>query len=114
MQALRTLFWVVTAVLIVLFAMGNWEIVSIRILPKMGGASQGLRVDTYLPLVIIAAYLLGAVPVWLLHRTSKWSLTRRAENAEREAANLRQQQLAADKNATAPTPTPISTIEPPL
>ena len=114
MQAFRTLFWVVTAVAIVLFAMGNWEEVSVRILPKMGGASQGLRVDTFLPLVIIGAYLLGAVPVWLLHRASKWSLTRRVENAERELANLRQQQMAADKNAPLPAPTPISTVEPPL
>lgn len=114
MQAFRTLFWVVTAVAIVLFAMWNWSPVSVKIWPSMGGNTQGLRLDTFLPLVIIGAYALGAIPVWLLHRASKWSLTRRAENAEREVANLRHQQIAAEKNAAVPAPSPISTVEPPL
>lgn len=117
MQAFRTLFWVVTAVIIVLFAMWNWSPVSVKIWPSIGGNSQGLRLDTFLPLVIIGAYLLGAIPVWLLHRASKWSLTRRVENAERELANLRQQNIAAT-NATTKvdngTLIPVNPVEPPL
>lgn len=118
MQAFRTLFWVVTAVAIVLFAMWNWVPVSVKIWPSMGGNSQGLRLDTFLPLVIIGAYALGAIPVWLLHRTSKWTLTRRVENSERELANMRQQNVstskATDVDTNTPVATPISTVEPPL
>ena len=117
MQAFRTLFWVVTAVIIVLFAMWNWVEVSVKIWPSMGGNSQGLRLDTFLPLVIICSYALGAIPVWLLHRASKWNLTRRVENAERELANLRQQNIAAANAAPTvdnSTLTPVKPVEPPL
>lgn len=108
MQMLRTLFWVVTAVIIVLFAMWNWAPVSVKIWPEIGNA-QGLRLDTFLPMLILGAYALGAVPVWLVYRASRWNLTRRVENAERQLADLRQQNAVAAQS-TAPTATTADTL----
>lgn len=101
MQMLRTIFWVITAVVIVLFAMWNWAPVSVKIWPEIGTA-QGLRLDTFLPMLILGAYALGAVPVWLVYRASRWNLTRRVENAERQLADLRQQNTIAAQSATLP------------
>ncbi len=115
MQMLRTLFWVVTAVVIVLFSMWNWSPVSVKIWPGMG-ASQGLRLDTFLPLLILGAYALGMIPLWLMYRASKWNFTRRLENAERQLADLRAQQAAASGTAFTgnPLPTTVPTVETPL
>lgn len=98
---LRTIFWVITAVIIVLFAMWNWAPVSVKIWPEIGSA-QGLRLDTFLPMLILGAYALGAVPVWLVYRASRWNMTRRIENAERQLADLRQQSSLAAQTASAP------------
>ena len=120
MQSLRTIFWVITAVIIVLFAMWNWTPVSVKIWPSIGGNSQGLRLDTFLPLVIIGSYLLGLLPVWLISRTAQWNLRRRLESSEREVANLRQQLSPPTPTTTGTTTSSVSatettsSIEPPL
>ena len=120
---LRTIFWVITAVVIVLFAMWNWAPVSVKIWPEIGTA-QGLRLDTFLPMLILGAYALGAVPVWLVYRATRWNLTRRVENAERQLADLRQQNALAqsttpavstnDSLASDPLPTTVTPNTPSL
>jgi len=72
MQFLKTLFWVIVAVVLVLFAINNWTIVEV----KLWG---GLWADVKLPLLVIGAFLLGFLPTWIVHRTRIWSLKRRIE-----------------------------------
>ena len=72
MQFLKTLFWVILAVVLVLFAMSNWTMVTINLW-------QGLQADIKLPLLVIGAFLLGFLPTWIVYRARIWSLKRRLE-----------------------------------
>jgi uncharacterized integral membrane protein len=82
MQFLRTLFWVVLAVVAVIFAANNWTQVTINLW-------GGLQADAKLPVLLLAAFLIGLVPMYLLHRATRWSLRRRLDSAERSLAELR-------------------------
>ena len=70
MQFLKTLFWVALAVVLVVFAANNWEPVSV-------GLWGGLRMDTKLPVLVISAFLIGFLPLYLVYRTMLWRLRRR-------------------------------------
>ena len=94
MQFIKTLFWVVLAVVLVVFAVNNWSPVSVLIW-------EDIRIDTKLPVLVIGAFLLGFLPLWLLHRTQKWRMTRRIKTLE-EAA----------RPAPAPTPAPTPAPKP--
>ena len=72
MQFLKTLFWVILAVVLVLFAHANWTMVTLNLW-------GGLQADVKLPVLLIAAFLLGFLPTMILYRTRLWSLRRRRE-----------------------------------
>jgi uncharacterized integral membrane protein len=74
MQFLKTLFWVVLTVIVVLWAKANWFNVEL----KLWG---GLVADVKLPVVIFTAFFLGLLPTLLVHRARLWSLKRRMEPA---------------------------------
>lgn len=102
MQILRTIFWVTIAVLLVIFSMANWQSVDISFWP-------GLIVATKLPLVVIGAFLLGAVPMWVMFRASRWSLHRRLDTSERSLADLRAMAARPTDPVLVPTdPAPLS------
>ena len=82
MQFLRTLFWVVLAVVAVIFAFNNWTQVTVNLW-------GGLRADAKLPVLLLIAFLVGLLPVFVLHRATRWNLRRRLDNAERSLAELR-------------------------
>jgi uncharacterized integral membrane protein len=71
-QFLKTLAWLVAAIVLILFAQANWSIVTINLW-------GGLQMDIKLPVLVIGAFLLGFVPTYILHRTRLWSLRRRLE-----------------------------------
>jgi putative membrane protein len=73
MQFLKTLFWVILAVVLVLFAHANWEIVTINLW-------GGLQADVKLPLLVGLAFLIGFLPVFIVYRARIWSLRRRIDN----------------------------------
>lgn len=108
MQVVRTIFWVLLAVLLVLFAINNWTEVQVRIW-------QSLILDTKLPALVIGAFLLGLVPMWLVHRTAKWRSKRRIAALEANLASAATQiapspdpyQPAAAVDAVAPTTSDI-------
>ncbi len=79
MQFLKTLFWIVLTVILVLFAKGNWFAVTLRLW-------GGLEADVKLPILLLAAFLLGFVPTFILYRARLWSMKRRLEPAERRVA----------------------------
>lgn len=76
MQFLKTLFWVVLAVVVVLFARENWNAVSLSLW-------AGLIVEVKLPALLGAAFLLGFLPMYLVYRGRLWTLRRRLQQPER-------------------------------
>lgn len=79
MQFLKTLFWVVLTIILVLFAKANWTLVEVRLW-------GGLVADVRLPVLVFAAFFLGLVPTLILYRARLWSLRRRLDPVERTVA----------------------------
>jgi uncharacterized integral membrane protein len=76
MQFLKTLFWVLVAVLVALFASRNWSDVTLNLWGD-------IQADIKLPVLLLFTFLLGFVPIWLLMRTRLWALNRRVDAMER-------------------------------
>jgi uncharacterized integral membrane protein len=75
MQFLKTLFWVVLAIVLVLFAKANWSAVTINLW-------GGLQADVKLPILVLFSFLLGFLPVFLLYRARTWTLKRQLGSAK--------------------------------
>jgi lipopolysaccharide assembly protein A len=82
MQFLRTVFWVVLAVIGAVFALNNWVPVTIKLW-------SDIVVDTPLPFLMFLCFLVGLLPPLLLHRITRWSLNRKLENANRSLVETR-------------------------
>src|SRR3546814_18575164 len=93
MQFLKTLFWVAFAVILVLFASINWNAVTI----KLWG---GLEADAKLPILILAAFLLGFLPMLVVHRARLWTLKRWLEMHERKGVVVKSAPPVASPPAT--------------
>jgi putative membrane protein len=96
MQFLKTLFWIALTVVLVLFAKANWNAVTL----KLWG---GLEADVKLPILVLAAFLLGFLPTFILYRTRLWGLRRRLEPGERQVTVVPPQ--------TTPTPVAVDNGE---
>ena len=70
MQFLKTLGWVLVAVLVVIVAGNNWRDVTIDLW-------SNLQVDIKVPVLLLAVFLLGFLPTWLVMRGKLWRLERR-------------------------------------
>ena len=101
MHFLRTLFWVMIAVVGVIFAMRNWTTAS-------GNVWGGMQVDVKLPLLLLGAFLLGLVPALILHRTTRWRMRRKLDSAERALADVRALELPAEPMPAPPLVTPVA------
>lgn len=77
MRFLSTLFWVLLAVVLVLFASRNWMPVPLRLW-------DDIEADVNLPLLLLMVFLLGFLPTWLVMRARVWSFRRRLEALERQ------------------------------
>ncbi len=75
MQVIRTIVWVLLLVVLLLFSINNWQQVEVKIW-------EGLILETRLPALIVVAFLLGLLPMWLLHKAKGWRLTRRINALE--------------------------------
>ena len=80
MQFLKTLFWVILAVVLVLFARANWNVVTLELWGN-------LQADVKLPVLVIGAFLLGFLPTLIVYGTRAWSLRRRLESQGGPASN---------------------------
>ncbi len=98
MQFLKTLFWVALAIILVLFATENWHSATIRLW-------GGLEADVKLPVLVIASFLLGFLPMLILHRARLWAMRRRLEVHERHA-------MAAHNVPTGPGHSPAPDVSP--
>ena len=70
MQFLKTLLWVLIAVVIAIVASNNWRDVSVDLW-------SNLQVDIKLPVLMLAVFLAGLLPTWLVMRSKLWRLKRR-------------------------------------
>ncbi len=83
MQIVRTIAWVLLAVMLALFAVANWKPVEVLIW-------ENLILETKLPVLVLGAFLIGLLPMWLAHRIALWRYRRRIASAERtETPNRR-------------------------
>jgi putative membrane protein len=87
MHFLKTLFWVLVAVLAILFAIRNWAPVTLNLW-------SDIEADVKLPLLLLFIFLVGFLPTWLILRTRIWSLKRRVDALERNRAST----LAAEQD----------------
>lgn len=92
MRFLKTLIWVTIIIGLVVFATNNWAPVSVSLW-------GGLRLDTKLPALVIVAFLLGFLPLYILHRTQVWRMKRRILTLEGR------QRAVASPTPMAPRPT---------
>jgi putative membrane protein len=76
MQFLKTLFWVLVAVVVVLFSVRNWTNVPINLW-------DDIQADIKIPILLLIVFLLGFLPTWLLMRTRIWSHRRKVDALER-------------------------------
>jgi hypothetical protein len=98
MQIIRTIVWVLVLVALLVFAINNWTPISVKIW-------EGLLLETKIPALVIVAFLIGLVPMWVVHRGAKWRLERRIatlENAIRSACVAAAAATPAKAEAEAP------------
>ena len=70
MKFLKTLAWVLVAVLVAIVASNNWRDVTIDLW-------SNLQADIKIPVLLLAVFLLGFLPTWLVMRGKLWRLERR-------------------------------------
>jgi lipopolysaccharide assembly protein A len=78
MNFLKTLFWVVVAVSLAIFATRNWNDVTISLWGN-------LQADVKLPVLLLLIFLIGFLPTFLILRGRIWNLKRKLALAERPA-----------------------------
>jgi putative membrane protein len=93
MQFLKTLLWVLIAVVVVLFASRNWTDVTLSLW-------SDIQADIKLPVLLLIVFVLGFLPTWLLMRTRVWSHRRRIDAMERN----RVASLATEREPEEPAP----------
>ena len=93
MQFLKTLFWVLIAVVVSLFAFRNWNDVTLNLWGD-------IQADVKIPLLLMVIFLLGLIPTWLIMRARIWSLKRRFDAIERQ------------RSTSAAAPQPVEEVEP--
>jgi len=100
MNTLRTIIWVILAVMLVVFSIFNWETTNVRFWP-------GMLLETKLPVLILGAFLLGSLPMWLAYKTTKFQYRRKLTISERELETLRTREAA-------PVSTPVNDLTAPV
>jgi uncharacterized integral membrane protein len=93
MQFLKTVFWVLIAVVVALFSFRNWFDVTVNLWGD-------IQADIKLPILLLVGFLIGFLPTWTILRTRIWSHRRRLDAMER------------NRVATLPTAVPAEDEEP--
>lgn len=83
MNIIRTLVWIVITALLVAFIAMNWNKAPVNVWPIETGY---LHFDWPVGFIALVFFLLGLLPMWLLHRALRWRLTRRIGALEHSLA----------------------------
>ena len=78
MHIVRVIVWVLLLAVLLIFSVTNWNPIEVKIW-------EGLVLETKVPALVVVSFLLGLVPMWLLHRATKWQLHRRIASLEAAA-----------------------------
>ena len=81
MRFLSTLFWVLLAVVLALFASRNWNDVTLNLWGN-------IQADIKIPILLLIIFLIGFLPTWSIMRARIWSHRRRYEAMERHQATI--------------------------
>ena len=73
MSFLKTLFWIVVAVIVALFCFNNWTVVDVNLW-------NGLILETKLPLLLAVFFLLGLIPPLLMWQATRYRLRRQMKS----------------------------------
>lgn len=98
MQAIKTIIWVLVAVIITAFAAANWQVVTVRVSPNRVA-------DVALPALILISFALGFLPPYLANLINRWRLRRQINQQEQTIAQLR-------ATPASPAPTETTPAEP--
>lgn len=98
MQSVRTIIWIIVAVVLTIFAVANSQVVAVSVWP-------GYVAELPLSILIILVFLLGFLPPFLFNLGNRWRLGRQISMQEQVIAQLR---------TPAPMPTPAASSEPPV
>ena len=101
MQSMRTLIWVLFAVLLTLFAVINSQRVEVAVWP-------GYVAELPLSILIISVFLIGFLPPYLVNMTNRWRLQRKIKQQDDTIAMLRPAPAAPAPVIETPV-TPLST-----
>lgn len=101
MQIVRTIAWVLLLVALLFFAINNWNPVEVKIW-------EGLVLETKIPALVVISFLLGLVPMWLLHRGKSFYWSRRISSLETAARSAAVTPIVP----ASPTPAPTATDHP--
>ena len=108
MGILKIIFWLLAVLVFGIFAYANWHPVPVHVWPNE-------ILDAKLPALLLIAYLVGAVPFWIAHRASRWSLRRKLDTSERQLSDARAATASAPasvSSAASAVPTPNSPTVP--
>lgn len=89
MQFLKTVFWVLLAVVLALFAKANWRPVTLKLW-------NDIVADVQLPLLLLIVFALGFLPIWMVMRARIWSMRRRLDVLDRQPAPVPDTQAAEE------------------
>lgn len=107
MRLLTLAFYVLVGALLAWFAAINWSLVSLKL---WGGYELVIR----LPVLMIASFLLGVLPLGILQNVSRWRLGRKVRKLEKALAEA---QPTVMETETGPTSggslaTPVTDAKP--
>lgn len=99
MKILRTIVLVLIAVGFLIFAVYNWQPVELRLW-------QNLVLETKVPVLALLAFAAGFLPMWAVHRSVTWSMSRRIRALE---TSLKTTAMARPREGDAPMAPPVDT-----
>ncbi len=97
MNLIRTIIWVVVAIALLIFTYNNWSPVEVKIW-------EDIVLETKKPVLVIISFLVGFLPVWLLHRGTRWQMRRRISSLETAVRNAVGVHLPKDEDPADPAP----------
>lgn len=111
MQIVRTIVWVLLLVALLVFSAFNWKPVEVKIW-------EGLILETKIPALVVVSFLIGLVPMWMLHRANRFYMSRRISALESAARSAAVTPVAPppapEEHAADAAPTPASMPEHPV
>jgi len=102
MQFLKIMFWCLLAFVAALFTYGNWVSITINLW-------SGTEALVKLPFLLLVAFLVGFLPIYIYHLVTRWRLKQRINATERA---LSEAQALPITPPSAPMTTGTDTSEP--